>query len=205
MPTIFVLGDSISIQYGPFLQVYIEPALSYARKDGTEAALQNLDIPTGANGGDSTRCLNYLNARCAEATFRPDLLLLNCGLHDIKRDVDSKQIQVDADTYRSNLQVITTLLAKRGTKLLWIRTTPVNDEIHNSRSKQFHRHDADQRAFNAIADQVMSDANVQTLDLDAFTRASGGDAAFSDHVHFIEPVRQAQGAFIAGTLRQMFR
>lgn len=199
MPSIFVLGDSISIQYGPYLERLLAGRITYTRKDGVDAALANLDIPEGANGGDARMCLTYLRARCVETTFRPDLLVLNCGLHDIKRTPPYDHCQVPEDDYRIHLRAIHDLLRARGTPLCWVRTTPVVDAIHNARSKAFHRFTADQARYNAAADAVLADAE-HHIDLEAATRSFGGDEIFCDHVHFTEPVRQAQAAFIAGHL-----
>ncbi len=199
LPRIFVLGDSISIQYGPYLERLLAGRVAYARKDGTEAALADLDVPAGANGGDSGMCLRYLRQRCAEPDFRPDLLLLNCGLHDIKRSDPFERCQVDADTYRDNVIAIRNLVREAKIPLGWLRTTPVVDTIHNTRSKSFHRHAADNAAYAGIADTVMANAE-HRIDLHAATKALGGDEIFCDHVHFVEPVRQAQAAFIAGHL-----
>lgn len=63
MKKIFVVDDSISIQYGPFLEKYLQGIMRYSRKEGTEEALQNLDIPQGANGGDFSRVVAYLKAK----------------------------------------------------------------------------------------------------------------------------------------------
>lgn len=198
-PRIFVLGDSISIQYGPYLERLLAGHVVYARKDGTEAALANLDVPQGANGGDSGMCLRYLSQRCAEADFRPDMLLLNCGLHDIKRSDPFERCQLDPDTYRNNLLAIRSMVREAKIPLCWLRTTPVVDTIHNTRSKSFHRHANDNTSYAAIADAVMADAE-HRIDLHAATLAMGGDEIFRDHVHFVDPVRQAQAAFIAGHL-----
>lgn len=45
----------------------------------------------------------------------------------------------------------------------------------------------------------MADAGVPTVDLHTFTADLGPDL-FCDHVHFTEPVRRLQAAFIAGWL-----
>jgi lysophospholipase L1-like esterase len=198
MRSVFILGDSISIQYGPHLAAFIAGKIQYSRKDGSEAALKNLDIPQGANGGDSSMCLTYLQARCKDTNFKPDLLVLNCGLHDMKRSRVTKELQVDEQSYRKNLTAIISLLAERKIPLCWVRITPVDDEQHNTRSSDFTRHAADLASYNAIADELMP--SDKRIDLEAFTRACGGKECFHDHVHFTEDVRRAQGAFIAGQL-----
>jgi hypothetical protein len=76
---IYVLGDSISMQYGPSLEAYLEGVISYSRKEGEEEALLNLDNPRGANGGDSGMVLTFLKAKCLSLCtpfsrrFLPDL------------------------------------------------------------------------------------------------------------------------------------
>ena len=45
----------------------------------------------------------------------------------------------------------------------------------------------------------MTAAGVPSIDLHAFTANLGGDP-YCDHVHFREPVREQQAAFIAGWL-----
>ena len=53
LPTCYVIGDSISIQYGPYLESALGASWQYDRKSGDAEARKNLDIPIGANGGDS--------------------------------------------------------------------------------------------------------------------------------------------------------
>lgn len=204
MRSIFIVGDSISIQYGPFLEPMLVGRIAYARKGsddaGLEAAMANLDVPKGANGGDSAMVRAYLQTRCADAAFSPDLLVLNCGLHDVKRAQPAAALQVGPDAYEANLRAITALLRARGTALAWVRTTPAVDAIHNARNREFHRHAADVDTYNRIADRVMAEAGVRVIDLHGFTESLGGDERFCDHVHYTEPIRRLQAAFIAGHL-----
>lgn len=50
-PRLFVIGDSISIFYGPYLKKYVEGKFDYDRKRDKGEAMKNLDNPVGANGG----------------------------------------------------------------------------------------------------------------------------------------------------------
>ncbi len=101
---IHVLGDSISLQYGPYLQQYLAGVMDYARKEGETEALLNLDNPQGANGGDSAMVLSFVKALAAAGGIDADLLLVNCGLHDIKRNRETGQAQVAIADYESNLR-----------------------------------------------------------------------------------------------------
>ena len=204
MRSVFIVGDSISIQYGPYLETMLAGRIAYERKGSEDAelakALRNLDMPMGANGGDSSMVLSYLQTRCVESVFKPDLLLLNCGLHDIKRALPAKPLQIPPESYAANLRAIIALLRSRGIAMAWVRTTAVVDVIHNARSREFHRHAADVAEYNRIADGIMAEAGARTIDLFGFTEGLGGDERFIDHVHFSEVVRRLQAAFIAGHL-----
>ncbi len=200
LPRLFVLGDSISIQYGPYLEQFVAGRFQYARKEGTELALQNLDMPQGANGGDSSHVLQFLKGMQAQGGLAADILLLNCGLHDIKTDPASGARQVEPDAYEANLLAIVQLVREMGLKLVWVRTTPVEDVVHNTRpGMAFHRFAADNEVYNAIADGIMRLSDVPCIDLHTFTRRLGPDL-YCDHVHFHEPVREKQAAYIAGWL-----
>jgi lysophospholipase L1-like esterase len=202
LPRVFVIGDSISIQYGPHLERFLAGNFAYDRKrDGAGGARaeHNLDVPQGANGGDSAMVLAYLMARAEREPIAADVLLLNCGLHDIKTDVESGAKQVPADAYARNLRSILEVARAMKLAVVWVRTTPVIDEIHNARTRSFRRHAADVAAYNAIADEIMTAAGVPVLDLHAFS-ARFVPAGFIDHVHFAEDVREKQAAFLAGAL-----
>ena len=204
MRSVFVVGDSISIQYGPFLEQMLNGRIAYARKGSEDAtmaeALRNLDMPAGANGGDSSMVLAYLRTRCADEIFQPDLLVLNCGLHDIKRTLTAKTLQIDPGSYATNLRAIVTLLRERHIALAWVRTTPAVEAIHNAKNRDFHRFAADVDDYNRIADGIMSEAGAKVLDLHRFTNTQGGDERFCDHVHFTDQIRRLQAAYIAGHL-----
>lgn len=195
---LFVVGDSISLDYGPHLAAALSPAIKYARKSGEDMAYQNLDIPQGANGGDSGMVLDYLKARVGDVAFQPDLLLVNAGLHDIKTDPASGLRQVPVDRYRQNLEAIVALAARNGWRLAWIRTTPVDDATHNSRQRHFQRHSADVETWNKVADSVMTAAGIPVADLYRFTCSLGDPVTlFRDHVHFHPAVSKAQGTWLA--------
>ena len=75
--TLFVIGDSISVHYGPYLEQMVSGVFGYARKEATPSPPEALPYPADANGGDSSQVLAYLGANLAE--HAPDVLLLNCG------------------------------------------------------------------------------------------------------------------------------
>ena len=193
MKKIFVLGDSISIYYGPFLEKYIKGTFEYDRK-GKNQECKDLNIASQTNGGDSSNCLEYLEL-LPELEY--DVLLLNCGLHDIKTHPTG--IQIPPDEYEKNLRAIVELVRNRGKKIVWVASTPVDDEQHNRVCTDFFRYNKDIVRCNEIAEKVMSELNVQIIDLYNFT-LNLDEPLYTDHVHFFEPVRKLHGAFIAGQL-----
>ena len=76
---------------------------------------------------------------------------MNCGLHDIKTDIHSGAKQVTLDQYKENLGEIKQLLAAHGIPVIWVRTTPIVDERHNTSQSSFCRYDQDVVAYNAAA------------------------------------------------------
>lgn len=199
MKKLYVIGDSISIQYGPYLQQALQGVMHYARKEGETEALLNLDNPQGANGGDSSMVLAFLQGMAQQGKIDADLLLVNCGLHDIKTNPQTGQRQVSFERYAENLRAIVDLVAPMQPSLVWIRTTPCDERVHNQPHMAFHRFAADCDAYNKVADAIMRSAGIPIIDLHIFTRNLGPDL-YCDHVHFHEPVRAQQAAFLAGWL-----
>ncbi|GHC02850.1 SGNH/GDSL hydrolase family protein [Cerasicoccus arenae] len=201
LPLVYVVGDSISIQYGPYLEKALRGFFRFKRKGGEGEALLNLDQPAGANAGDSRMTLAYLSTLVCRADFECDVLMLNCGLHDIKRSPKNRDIQIPLDEYRSNLEQIVHLCVLNDIRFIWLRTTPVVDAIHNHPKMNFHRHAEDLNAYNDCADSVMERADAAAIDLFRFTRNLGADdELFIDHVHYLEAIREKQGLFLAGSL-----
>jgi len=105
-PKILVVGDSISIQYGPYLKNALTGFFDYDRKRDQGQAVTDLDNPVGASGGDSSRVLEYLTKLSKQTDFQTDYLLVNCELHDIKTGPKTQKIQVGLNNYRENLEQI---------------------------------------------------------------------------------------------------
>lgn len=198
---VFVLGDSVSIYYGPDLKHFLEDKAQYDRKRGLDQALKDLDNPVGANGGDSRMVLDYLKEEKEKGT-KYDILLFNCGLHDIRVDRELHKIQVDLEEYENNLKKICTLVKEMSRKAVWVSLTPIVDEIHNSRKTGFLRFSKDAENYNAAANKIMISEEIFSIDLYNFTKVLGSDIYF-DHVHFNKEVRRLQAAFIAGALERV--
>ncbi len=197
-PSVFVIGDSISIGYHETLHDLSEGHYAYSRKGGLEEAGRDLDDPRGANGGDSARVLAYLREELEGEDLAAEVILVNAGLHDIRKNPESGERQVPLPAYRENLEAIERIVREAGRKLVWITTTPVDEKRHQRHSNSFHRYEADHAAYAAAAREIMASRGVPMINLHAFTVKlwqDGGDP-FRDHVHFHPDVSAQQGRFI---------
>ncbi len=199
IPFLFVIGDSISMHYGPFLKHYLEGSALVARKGDFEKAT-NMD----PNGRDSEVVLDYLRKLIDARNFQADILLVNCGLHDIKRELSGGNYQVPPDQYRRNLTRLVQDFPQFAGKMVWVNTTPVDDALHQARNAEFKRYNADVLYYNSIAQEVLQPVGIETIDLNTFTSLLGApEQLYEDHVHFREAVRMLQGAYIAGCLAHL--
>ena len=199
MKKLYVIGDSISMQYGPHLKRALRGVMSYARKDDHAVARLGLAPAQDANGGDSSMVLAFLQAALAAGAIEADVIAVNCGLHDIKTTPATGQEQVPLEEYRQNLGRIVAAAREIATTVVWIRTTPVDEKRHNGSGMEFHRFEADCDAYNRAADEIMAAFAVPAIDLHTFT-SNLGDDLYADHVHFHDHVARSQASFIAGWL-----
>lgn len=200
-PTIFLLGDSISLHYNPYLIPATSDRYEWQTKPGRAEAMKNLDVPIDANGGTSARVLSFLRDEDARGMLCYDVLLFNCGLHDIAIDEGKTASRVSPGDYHKNLVDILNLVTARGIRPIWVTTTPVDDERHNSRTKM-QRYNENVLLYNAIAKEVMKGKKVSMIDLYTFTANLEGEK-YADHVHYLESVREKQATFIAKELETL--
>ena len=200
MLSIFGIGDSISLHYHRHLAAFLPRHVRYERQSGH---YDNLDNPEGANSGDSSMVLDYLKNRLTDEIFRPNYLLCNCGLHDIKQYSNRSTLHVYPAKYRSNLELLVVLLKQFDIKLIWVTTTPVHDATHKRHTQEFTRNNQQVILYNAIANDVVHPFASAIVDLYHFTISLTDDleTLYIDHVHFTNEVRQLQAAYIAGAIQ----
>jgi len=202
-PAVFGIGDSISIDYHNRLRELARGHYAYARKGGLKAALKDLDRPEGANAGNSEQVLDYLQQTLAAGEIDADVLLINCGLHDIKRETARHPTAIQLEAYKANLLSIIQLVRRYQKKLIWVTTTPV-DEIHHRKCLHaFYRYEKDLADYNATALEIMSKHQIPVIDLCSFTEKQPNP--YRDHVHFRPAVVERQAAFIHEQLLQRLK
>jgi len=191
-----VIGDSISLGYGPFLKEMLADNFDYSTKN-TNGDAGNPDYPSGPNAGDSRMVLNYLRTLKADRNFHTGLMLLNCGLHDIKTDRKTGKKSIDNKLYAMNLDTIFRLLQHMKQPVVWVTTTAVNDSIHNSNNVGFYRYNKDVEIYNQIADSICRVYKIPVIDLYSFC-SKFPVTAYSDHVHYKPEFSKLQAAYISG-------
>ena len=171
LPRVVLLGDSIRLGYAPRVA---------ERLSGKAVVIS----PT-ANGGDSTNVLAHLDEWVLRQ--KPDVVHLNCGLHDLKRDKAGGHHQVELDRYTENLRrIVARIRAGTDAALVFADTTPILDERHARRAAEFDRIEADVRRYNAAATVIMVELGVPVNDLHWVVEHGGtGDNAWArwDSLH----------------------
>ena len=150
LPRVVLVGDSIR--------------LGYTSQVAERLAGKAVVISPPENGGDSTNVLSHLDEWVLRQ--KPDVVHLNCGLHDLKRSKADGRYQVELDRYAGNLRRIVACI-REGTDavLVFADTTPILDERHARRGAEFDRTEADVRKYNAAATALMGELGVPVHDL----------------------------------------
>ncbi|MDB4385251.1 SGNH/GDSL hydrolase family protein [Opitutaceae bacterium] len=196
---IYVIGDSISVHYGPYLETALSGFAQYARKGGPDASDTDWENPADANGGDSRLVHRFLAENLP--AISADFMLLNCGLHDLRVDRETGAYQVPIEDYQSNLTAIVELVRSAGIAPIWMNSIPLIDEVHNAHPLAYQRFLADVIAYNEVAATVMTRQKIPIIDLFSFTQSLGPDI-YIDHVHVTDQARKQQANFIVQQLRK---
>ncbi len=198
MKKLFVAGDSISIQYGEFLSELAKPNFLYSRKWIAEWKYNDPWIMEGMNWWSSSQLLAYFKEK-ATHWFHTDVLLFNTGLHDIKRDKITHQIQISPTDYEKNLKEIVEVVKSISDSPLRITTTRHNENRHNSMNTLTDRHEKDNLEYHIKAVEIMEKNGISIIDLRSFTQSIPGNV-WSDRVHFTKRVCYKQAVYILNNL-----
>ncbi len=170
LPRVVLVGDSIRLGYAPLV----------ARRLEGRAVV----VGPKENGGDSGNILKNLDAWIISQ--KPDVIHINCGLHDLKLDKASKLHQVPLAAYEANLRTLVARLRKESSAgVVFGNTTPILDDRHAKRKAEFDRFEADVRRYNAIAEKVMLENAVPVHDLHWVVEQAGLEITLSgDGTHY---------------------
>jgi lysophospholipase L1-like esterase len=184
---VVLIGDSIRMGYQQTVREELAGAAEVAWSE--------------MNGYDSRNVL----AKIGEWAIvpQPDVVHINCGLHDLKRDRTRSEFQVPPDDYAANVeQILERLTSQAGVKVIWASTTPVNERWHRVH-KPFDRLEFDVQSYNARAAEICRCLGVQVDDLYRFVMHAGRDRYMSqDGVHFTDDGYELLGVEVARVIRE---
>jgi len=239
-PLVFVIADSISLDYGPALKENLRLlGLRYGRKNegalvGDERRGDGDQSVSGQNGGDSSHVLAYCKHLASDVTStsgaderlrasvpsalsgtRPLVVLLNAGLHCVKRQTIGGPLQVAPARYREEMREAIRVCHRelRARHVVLVNSTPVNTAQHKRYIDTYPPSDAmhgterkgeDVVVLNRVLEELAKSEGCPLIDLHTLTKRMG-IAAYRDHVHYTPDVSQAQAAFVALELERLLR
>jgi dienelactone hydrolase/lysophospholipase L1-like esterase len=188
LPRVVLIGDSIRLGYAPKVA---------ERLDGTATV-----ISTPANGGDSANVIEHLDEWVIRE--RPDVVHLNCGLHDLKRSRADGRHQVELPRYEANLRrIVARIRAETGAALVFANTTPIVDERHARRGADFDRSEADVLRYNAAAASALREAGVPIHDLHWVVEQAGPEGMLGpDGTHYTDVGSDRLAEAVADCIRR---
>jgi dienelactone hydrolase/lysophospholipase L1-like esterase len=190
LPKVVLIGDSIRLGYAPAVSRML--------------AGRAVVVSPEPNGGDSANVLANLETWVLREN--PDVVHLNCGLHDLKVSRKTKQHQVEIKQYETNLkQIVARIQKETRATLVFANTTPIIDDRHASRGAEFDRSETDVARYNAVAARVMKEAGVPLHDLHWVVEQEGAAGVMlPDGTHYSEAGYTRLGEAVADcVLRQV--
>ncbi|NLG51268.1 MAG: SGNH/GDSL hydrolase family protein [Chloroflexi bacterium] len=168
-PLVVLIGDSIRMGYQEVVQRELK-------------AVAEVWAPV-ENGGNSRNVLAHLDEWVISR--QPQVVHLNCGLHDLRKEFDQEQAAVGIEEYAANVRQISTRVREQtDATLIWATTTPVNQAWHHA-TKGFDRLEADVRAYNQVAAAIATELGIPINDLYKVVMQAGRDSYLQpDGVHF---------------------
>ena len=188
---VLILGDSISMGYGPHVidALFDEAVVKRPPENcqGTTHGVKKVDEWLRLNGGGW------------------DVIWFNFGLHDLKRvnaatgknsNDPRDPHQANPETYERQLRTIVARLKRTGAALIFATTTPVPEG-----QVRPHRDAQDPPLYNEIARRVMADNGVAVHDLHGFALARLDELQRPANVHFTPAGSRALAAEVAARVR----
>jgi isoamyl acetate esterase len=130
-----------------------------------------------------------------------DVVHINCGLHDIRRDPGRDRAVSSPDEYVANLRCIFDYLAHAATSVIWATSTPVSKICSNDLAMS-RWHPDDVVAYNRVSTDLALGFGFRINDLHARLSTPPADAMLmSDGVHFNDAGNRLIGAHVAAAIR----
>ena len=186
MKSIILIGDSIRMGYQDTVKRLI----------GDQAEVWG----PSENGGNSENVLSHLEEWILAR--RPDVVHINCGLHDMKRESGATECAVSLARYEKNIaDILGRVLSGTSAHVVWASSTPVNQEWHHEK-KDFDRFANDSLAYNEAASRTATALGVPINDLFSVVESAGRDELLQpDGVHYGERGYEMLGKAVADFVR----
>jgi len=190
MKTVILIGDSIRMGYQDTVR----------RELGGYAEIW----APKENGGNSRNVLAHLEEWAIPRS--PDLVHINCGLHDLRRQFGATDCSVPSGEYEMNLrQILGWLRSQTRATVSWAATTPVNERWHHER-KGFDRFEADVDRYNTVALRVAREFEVPVNDLFTVGQEAAQAGFLSpDGVHFLPEGYARLGEAVAQCIKHQMQ
>lgn len=189
MKSIILIGDSIRIGYAPFAKRELQDVAQIWEPE--------------KNGFTSRNVLLHLEPWVLSR--EADIVHLNCGLHDLARDLNPdgtpRDVRVSLEEYEQNVRELLSRVQQSGKTILWATITPVHEENHRT-YKGMQRLESDIEKYNEVASRVARELNVPINDLNRIVTEAGRDEILlPDGVHYTEAGYEMLGKAVADFLR----
>ena len=189
MKRVLLIGDSIRMSY----QLEVCTALAGTTK--VFAPVENCRHSTNVR-----ECIaEWMN------DFRPDIVHINAGLHDLIRNRETRGYQFPVDVYARNIEAAVDVMRDAKVSVLWALTSPVNDAWNLKTHGYQMRSDADVKLYNDAASDVMKRLGVPVNDVYAVVLREGMEKMHTpDGVHFNEAGQKILGAAVSQKIKSVF-
>ncbi|MCA9080532.1 MAG: SGNH/GDSL hydrolase family protein [Planctomycetaceae bacterium] len=152
LPKVVLVGDSIRLSYTDEVRELLKGEVEL--------------VSPAANGGDSANVLRHLQRWVIEQ--QPDLVHLNCGIHDTKKFHATGEHQVSPEQYANNLrQIVKMIREETDAQVVFATSTPILDEraAQVRKERDYALLNASIQQYNQIAVDVMRELKVPVNDL----------------------------------------
>ncbi|MBL4702197.1 MAG: hypothetical protein JKX85_13165 [Phycisphaeraceae bacterium] len=191
IPNIVLLGDSIRMDYQ---EIVIE---SLGRQANVWAPEENCE--------DSAFIIKNIKKWFSDR--RPDLIYMNCGLHDIVLD-EKLQCRRSVQDYGKNLETILSWLMEncKGAKVIFALTTPVIEERQkiSQTYKRLVRRNSDVDQYNEEMVRIAENQNVLVDDIHRVLKNETlGNMLIEDGIHLSSCGARLLGKHIADKIEKL--
>ncbi|MBV1881878.1 MAG: SGNH/GDSL hydrolase family protein [Pseudomonadales bacterium] len=132
----------------------------------------------------------------------PNLVHVNCGLHDVRYDPGTTYPLSSKEQYSKNLISIFQRLSVLDATIIWATSTPVDENIHNE-VKASKRYIEDIAEYNKISVSLSQQYGFEINDLfSKIVELDMSDIFLADGIHFNEKGNGIIGDFISNAIKE---